>query len=154
MTEPSHPAFVRPAAVAMVVVVLAIGSVLAWQIIANPGVATIEVRGGALAQAAEALPVALGTGNADQGLQIAAAQCSGCHTTDRRLIGPSWASIAARYDPATDAISRERCIPRIVTAVEHPRPGWDGYPPGPAMSLSRDDRAALATFILERGGKS
>ena len=147
---------VRPLAVAMVVVVMLVGSALAWQVIRNPGVATVEIRRGELAPAAPGASPTLAAGDAERGGQIAQAQCSGCHTTDRRLIGPSWASIAARYEPATDAVSRERCIPRIITAVEHPRPGWDGYPPGPALKLPTADRAALAAYILDigRGNRS
>lgn len=72
-------------------------------------------------------------------------ECAGCHSDDRREIGPSYAVIAERY----------QCRPAELSgAIGHPEPGWADYPRGPAgPNLAPDDRAALGAWILLKEGK-
>lgn len=139
----------HPAAVAMTVVVFIVGSLLAWRILVHPGVATLVSRGDSLAKASTATVAS--PEDAALGRRMATERCAGCHMDDARLVGPSWTAISRRYDAGSTQASRDLCLPRLVSAVGHPRPGWDGYQPGPQLELNLDERSALAAFIIEAG---
>ena len=80
----------------------------------------------------------------ERGATLQRMECAGCHSDDRREIGPSYQVIAARYHCRPD---------ELIAAIGHPKPGWADYPPGPAgPPLARDDRAALVYWILNTGG--
>ena len=79
-----------------------------------------------------------------RGATLQRMECAGCHSNDRREIGPSYQVIAARYHCRPDG---------LIAAIGHPKPGWADYPPGPeGPPLARDDQAALVYWILNRGG--
>ncbi|WP_264081968.1 hypothetical protein [Pseudomonas khorasanensis] len=67
-----------------------------------------------------------------------------------RLEGPPWLAIVARYQAeiGADPMGAD-ALELMNSAIGHPRPGWDGYPPGPAsIALTPDARLALAAWIL------
>jgi cytochrome c551/c552 len=84
-------------------------------------------------------------GLVERGAALQQLGCAGCHSDNRREIGPSYAVIAERY----------HCRPvELSAAIGHPEPGWADYPPGPAgPPPARDDRAALVAWILNQEGK-
>ena len=80
----------------------------------------------------------------ERGATLQQMQCAGCHSDNRREIGPSYEVIAARYHCRPD---------ELIAAIGHPQPGLADYPPGPeGPPLARDDQAALVYWILNRGG--
>jgi cytochrome c551/c552 len=80
----------------------------------------------------------------EHGATLQRMECAGCHSDDRREIGPSYEVIAARYHCRPD---------ELITAISHPKPGWADYPPGPeGPPLAREDQSALVSWILNRGG--
>jgi cytochrome c len=71
-------------------------------------------------------------------------ECAGCHDGERREIGPSFRDIAQLYRGRPGDLAE---------AIDHPQPGWGNYPSGPSsISLSKDERASLVSWILEREG--
>jgi cytochrome c551/c552 len=90
-------------------------------------------------------PASVTPGLVDRGATLQRMECAGCHSDDRREVGPSYAVIAERYHGRPLALS---------AAIGHPEPGWADYPPGPAgPPLARDDRAALVAWILSHEDK-
>lgn len=89
-------------------------------------------------------PVSVTPGLLERGATLQRMECAGCHSDDRREIGPSYQVIAARYHCRPD---------ELIAAIGHPKPGWAHYPPGPeGPPLARDDQAALVYWILNTGG--
>jgi len=90
-------------------------------------------------------PVSVTPGLLEPGATLQRMECAGCHSDNRREIGPPYEVIAARY----------RCRPdELIAAIGHPMPGWADYPPGPAgPPLARDDCAALVAWILNQEDK-
>jgi cytochrome c551/c552 len=89
-------------------------------------------------------PVSVTPGLLERGATLQRMECAGCHSDDRREIGPSYEVIAARYHCRPD---------ELIAAIGHPKPGWADYPPGPeGPPLARDDQAALVYWILNTGG--
>ena len=81
----------------------------------------------------------------ERGATLQRMECAGCHSDDRREIGPSYQVIAARYHCRPEELS---------AAISHPKPGWADYPPGPpGPPLARDDQSALVFWILNTGGR-
>jgi len=74
-------------------------------------------------------------------------RCSGCHDAQQRLEGPSWQAIVARYQQHVGEDADALAL--MNTAISHPRPGWDGYTPGPsAIALKPDAQLGVAAWIL------
>jgi len=89
-------------------------------------------------------PAPVTSGSLERGAILERMECAGCHSGDRREIGPSYEVIAARYHCRPD---------ELIAAIAHPQPGLADYPPGPeSPPLARDDQAALVYWILNRGG--
>jgi cytochrome c551/c552 len=89
-------------------------------------------------------PMSVTPGLLERGATLQRRECAGCHSDDRREIGPSYKVIATRYHCRPD---------ELIAAIGHPKPGWADYPPGPdGPPLARDDQAALVSWILNRGG--
>ena len=150
ITEKSEYGFqARPLVVTMTVGVFMLGSILGYQILVHPGVSTISIRGDGLPLSA-VLPTSTADADPAAGMLIATERCSGCHAKQGRLVGPSWQTIFARYDPTKDGKAIETCLPKLIFAVGHPEPGLDGYPQGPRLALSLDERQSLAAYILDK----
>ena len=109
------------------------------------GTRSSAVEGGQVPQSGCAVEVCQPSANpsalVERGAILEGRECAGCHAGDRRVVGPSYAVIAARY----------HCRPaELSTAIGHPASGWADYPRGPAgPSLAAKDRVALAAWILE-----
>jgi cytochrome c551/c552 len=89
--------------------------------------------------------VSVTPGLLERGATLQRMECAGCHSDNRREIGPPYEVIAARYHCRPD---------ELIAAIGHPKPGWADYPPGPAgPPLARDDGAALVAWILNQEDK-
>lgn len=69
--------------------------------------------------------------------------CVACHSAERRMIGPTYKAIAARY--ADDAGAVRTLTERILAGSSG---NWGPMPMPPQPSLSRDDAETLARWIL------
>jgi cytochrome c551/c552 len=85
----------------------------------------------------------------DRGSQISQLQCAGCHEMFTRSTGPSYEEIVKFYGRrSAEPNEKSDLLPRLSLAVVHPQPGWGNFAPGPELPLSRDDRIAVASWIL------
>lgn len=68
--------------------------------------------------------------------------CMACHAVDKKLIGPAYKDIAAKYAGQKDAVAKlsEKVIKGGVGA-------W-GQIPMPANSVTPDEAKALVTWVL------
>jgi len=79
---------------------------------------------------------------ADQALASKHA-CTACHAADRKLVGPSFKDISARY--ASDAGAAERLAAKIRAGGVG---AWGAMPMPPNASIPEADAKALVTWIL------
>jgi cytochrome c551/c552 len=86
----------------------------------------------------------------NRGSEISQRQCAGCHERTNRSSAPSYQEIATFYRRGSpDSAGNPDLRSRLASAVNHPRPGWGNFAPGPPESaLSLDERIALASWIL------
>ncbi len=69
--------------------------------------------------------------------------CMGCHALDRKVVGPAWRDVAARYAGQADA------VPRLAEKIQRGGKGVWGAVPMPANpQVTPEDAKALATWIL------
>lgn len=71
--------------------------------------------------------------------------CSGCHAVDRKMIGPAFREIAARY--AGDAGAAAKVAGKIRSGGAG---AWGDVPMPPNPTLSEADALALARWVLDR----
>lgn len=71
--------------------------------------------------------------------------CNGCHTVDRKLVGPAFRDIAAKY--AADAGAAARLAAKIRSGGAG---AWGDVPMPPNPKLSEADALALARWVLDR----
>jgi cytochrome c551/c552 len=69
--------------------------------------------------------------------------CSGCHTLDKRVVGPSFREIAGKYD-ATAVVSLVRKV------REGGKGTWGAVPMPPNPGVSEADARALVGWILQQ----
>jgi cytochrome c len=69
------------------------------------------------------------------------AGCANCHTVDKKLVGPSYKEIAARYKGKPDALAK------LTQRVRKGGPGTWGPIPMPASDSGRISDADLKTVI-------
>lgn len=86
----------------------------------------------AQAAAAPTVPALVGT-----------AGCTTCHAIDRRIVGPAFAEVSARYRERPDA--RAYLVGRILKGGTGT---WGGIPMPPQPQLGDDDAAAIADWIV------
>ena len=69
--------------------------------------------------------------------------CMGCHAVDRKLIGPSFKDVAARYAGQPDAVARvsERILKGSSGA-------WGAVPMPANPRMKPEDARTLATWVL------
>lgn len=101
----------------------------------------------------ETLPVALrtraaagaGTSKLDVNALLAANACLGCHAVDRKIVGPAYRDVAAKYkgDPAA-----------LATVEQSLRQGssgkWGAAAMPPFAQLTAEESRALAQFVLQQ----
>ena len=69
--------------------------------------------------------------------------CMACHAVDRKLVGPSYRDIAARYTAKDTA--------QLITSIQRGGSGKWGPIPMPANSqVTNDEAAALVGWILKQ----
>ena len=149
-----------PLILAIVVAVIAAG-VSIWGINANGLTAGIPA-----SQTSQPTPPAVATpsdkGEEERllkaGAQLHQERCAGCHAIDSKLIGPSYSEICRKYgesveisgSPApgvADQIS-STALSAISFAITHPGNVWDAYDQGPQLTLTKEERRAVAFWIF------
>ncbi len=74
---------------------------------------------------------------------IAGSDCMACHAIDRKLIGPSYEEVAAKYE-ATDAV-----IDTLIHKIQKGGTGnWGNIPMTPHPDLSDADAKTMVHYIL------
>jgi cytochrome c len=69
--------------------------------------------------------------------------CLACHAVERKLVGPSFRDIAARYT--------EKDLAHITTVIQRGSSGRWGPIPMPAnAAITNEEAAALARWVLEQ----
>jgi len=69
--------------------------------------------------------------------------CLSCHTVDKKLVGPAYKDVAAKYKPRKDAEAYlTKKIKEGSTGV------WGAIPMPPNSTVGDDDAKTLAKFIL------
>ncbi len=71
--------------------------------------------------------------------------CTGCHAVDRKLVGPAFREVAARY--AGDAGAAAKLAAKIRAGGVG---AWGNVPMPPTAGLSEADAGQLARWVLER----
>ncbi|HKW81077.1 MAG TPA: c-type cytochrome [Casimicrobiaceae bacterium] len=92
----------------------------------------------------------LGAGSADAALDNAAAQalmqkdgCAACHAIDKKIVGPAYQDVAAKYKGDKDAKTK------LVAKVKKGGSGvWGEVPMPPNSHVGDADIDALVTWIL------
>jgi cytochrome c len=68
--------------------------------------------------------------------------CLACHVVDKKLVGPAYKEVAAKYRPRKDAQAY------LVKKIKEGSTGVWGQVPMPPNAVSDADAATLAKFIL------
>ncbi|MCA6217631.1 c-type cytochrome [Ideonella sp. B7] len=68
--------------------------------------------------------------------------CLACHAVDRKLVGPSYQDVAARYAGQKDVVSR------LAEKIQKGGAGAWGPVPMPANPVTPEEAKALATWVL------
>lgn len=69
--------------------------------------------------------------------------CMGCHAIDKKVVGPAWQDVAAKYKG--DAAAKDT----LMTSLKNGSKGkWGPIQMPPQASLSDAERAQLAQFVL------
>lgn len=72
------------------------------------------------------------------------AKCSACHSIDKKIVGPAWKDVAAKYKGQADA--EKTLVSHITKGGSF---GWKfGYMPPRGMGANDEQIASLAKFIL------
>ena len=107
---------------------------------------------------AAAAPAAKPQGEAKDGAQDASAQqtlaqmtdsgCMACHARDKKVLGPSFADVAAKYKGQDDAVGK------LIAKVQKGGSGaWGAIPMPPHPALSDDDAKAMVELMLAETGQ-
>jgi cytochrome c len=75
---------------------------------------------------------------------IAKAKCAACHSIEKRVVGPAWKDVAAKYRGKPDA--EKTVISHITSGGSF---GWNyGVMPPRGLGANDEEIAQLAKFIL------
>lgn len=92
--------------------------------------------------AAAALLTASGVVSADQNLAKSKA-CLSCHQVDKKVVGPAFKDVAAKYKGNADAKAH------LLTVIQKGGKGvWGPVPMPPQPSVNAGDADKLATWVL------
>ena len=99
----------------------------------------------ALAAALTAAASALPTPAAAQDVQALLQKnlCITCHAVDRKIVGPAFKDVAAKYANEADA---KKTLARHIRAGSSGR--WGAVPMPPNVNVNETDAEALATWVL------
>jgi hypothetical protein len=71
-----------------------------------------------------------------------------------RSTGPSYQEVVTFYmHQSAGRNEKSDLLTRLSSAVAHPQPGWGNFAPGPAQSLSPEDRIAVASWLFSSFGQ-
>ncbi|MCE2660711.1 MAG: c-type cytochrome [Rubrivivax sp.] len=68
--------------------------------------------------------------------------CMGCHAVDKKLVGPSYKDVAAKYAKDKDAVTK------LATKIKAGGSGVWGPIPMPANNVTPEEAKALATWVM------
>lgn len=68
--------------------------------------------------------------------------CLACHATDKKLVGPSYKEVAAKYAGQKDAVAK------LAEKIQKGGVGVWGQVPMPANPVTPDEAKQLATWVL------
>ncbi len=68
--------------------------------------------------------------------------CFGCHAVDKKLVGPAYRDVAARYNGKPNAVST------LVAHIQNGSSGVWGAVPMPANAISATDAQTVVQWIL------
>lgn len=71
-----------------------------------------------------------------------AKNCMACHATERKVLGPAYKDVAAKYADNANA------VPSLAGKIIAGSKGVWGVVPMPANKISEDDAKKLATWIM------
>ena len=72
-----------------------------------------------------------------------AKNCMACHATDKKLVGPSYKDVAAKYAKDKDAVAK------LAVKIQKGGSGvWGPVPMPPNPGVSDADAKALATWVM------
>ncbi len=86
----------------------------------------------------------MGQTDAKSAMELAKSSgCFSCHSASEKVVGPSYASVAAKYVGDKDAVAS------LVQSIQYGSKGkWGRIPMPPHASLGKDDLNLLARWIL------
>lgn len=97
------------------------------------------------ALALAAAPPARGDDAIDVQKLLNAKGCLGCHSNDKKIVGPAFHDVATKY--AGDA----QAVAKVAASIRNGGVGrWGQVPMPPMGSLSDAEVAALAAFVLKQ----
>lgn len=71
--------------------------------------------------------------------------CVGCHAVDRKVVGPAFHEVAAKYKANPDAIAN------VIASIRNGGVGrWGDIPMPPMPALTEAQAKALATYVLKQ----
>lgn len=68
--------------------------------------------------------------------------CLACHATDKKLVGPAYKDVAAKYAGQKDAVAK------LAEKIQKGGAGVWGQVPMPANQVTPDEAKQLATWVL------
>jgi cytochrome c len=68
--------------------------------------------------------------------------CLACHATDKKLVGPAYKDVAAKYAGQQDAVAK------LAEKIQKGSAGVWGQVPMPANQVTPDEAKQLATWVL------
>ncbi len=69
--------------------------------------------------------------------------CLACHATDKKLVGPSYKDVAAKYAKDKDAVAK------LAEKIQKGGSGvWGPVPMPPNANVNADEAKALATWVM------
>jgi len=104
-------------------------------------------RGSATPVAAAAVPAAPAASTAPRTAEalLGANQCSTCHAVDKKVVGPAFHDVAAKYAGNSDATTK------VMQSIRGGGSGkWGQVPMPPFPQLDEADLKTLATWVLSR----
>jgi cytochrome c len=90
-----------------------------------------------------ALITALAVGPAWANAELAAKKnCLGCHAIDKKIVGPAYKDVAARYAGQKDMVAK------LAEKIQNGGAGAWGANPMPANAVTPQEAKVLATWVL------
>jgi len=98
----------------------------------------------AISAAAAAIVVAAGAQAQDPAKLAQEKGCLACHQIDKKLVGPAYKEVAAKYRNDKNA------LPKLVKKVREGGQGVWGQVPMPPNQVSEKEAQALVTWVLSQ----